>query len=118
MIFFGKQVSDTGCEILVKVGSRFVDPKNPGHLISWRDGQIISVMPLGFHAGKQVGYCCTLLKFPNIDYTTIGGRWEKDWKKMPAEATLWRIWLSSPRMSPLISLFTVSAIPDPSLYSM
>lgn len=32
MKFFGKEVSDTGCEILVKVGSRFVDPKNHGKM--------------------------------------------------------------------------------------
>ena len=37
MIFFGKQVSDTGCEMVIKVGSRFADPENDGHLISWRD---------------------------------------------------------------------------------
>lgn len=89
MIFFGHEVSDTGCEILVKVGSRFADPKNAGHLTSWRDGQIIEITPLGFHNGKQVGYCCTLLKFPNIDYKTIGGRWQDEWKKMPAVPTLW-----------------------------
>jgi len=89
MIFFGKQVSETGCEMVIKVGSRWADPENDGHLISWRDGQIIDVMPLGFHTGTQVGYCCALLKFPNIDYTALGGRWEDAWKKMPAEATLW-----------------------------
>lgn len=89
MKFFGHDVSDTGCEMLVKAGSRFADPANLGHAVSWRDGQIIEVTPLGFHTGKQVGYCCALLKFPNINYSDIGGRWEEDWKKMPAIPTLW-----------------------------
>ena len=89
MKFFGREVSDKGCEMVIKVGSRFADPGDPYHFTSWRDGQIIDIMPLGFHTGTQMGYCCTLLKFPNIDYAAIGGKWQEDWQKMSAETTLW-----------------------------
>jgi len=89
MQFFGKTVSDTGCEILIKMKTRFPDPVHPGHESSWRDGQIISIMPLGFHTATFVGYCLLLIKLPNVNYLDIGGRTQAGWKILPATPTIW-----------------------------
>ena len=83
MKFFGRTVSDTGCELLIKGGSRFPNKVQQGDLTSWLDGQIVSVRPLGYHTGQYIGYCRTLIKLPNVDYLRIGGRAEVNWKRKP-----------------------------------
>ena len=83
MQFFGRTVSDTGCELLVKAGSRSPALVQQGDMTSWLDGQIVSVRPLGYHTGKYIGYCRTLIQLPGIDYTNIGGRTEVNWKTAP-----------------------------------
>jgi hypothetical protein len=89
MRFFGKNVSDTGCEILVKVGTRYNDPNSDGFYKSWRDGQIIHVMPMGFSTEKYIGYCLLLINLPHVNYLDIGGRTQEGWNIRPGRATLW-----------------------------
>jgi len=76
--FFGRNLDDSGTEILLKLGSRYPNINDPRHYISWRDGMVIDTGPIGFNNGKRVGFSTLLLQFPNIRYA---GRHENNWKK-------------------------------------
>ena len=79
--FFGRNVDYTGCEILVKLGTKHPDILDRHREHYWRDGQIVQIRPLGYHTGKYIGHCRALIQFPNISYTQIGGKTEEHWKE-------------------------------------
>lgn len=90
MIFFGRDLPNTGCEILVKVGSRYADPNNDGHFLSWRDGQVIGgIKPMGFRTGNMYGFCLLLIKLPNVNYLDLGGKTQDEWGTWGRSNTLY-----------------------------
>lgn len=67
-------------EILCKVGTRFVDPEHPGHTNSWRDGQVIEMMPSGTYIQPTTLKHHCVIDLPQIDFWTARGstNWKSD----------------------------------------
>jgi hypothetical protein len=89
-LFFNRDVDFSGCEVVLKGGTRFNDPEHPRFRKSWINDQVVEIMPLGFYPeDSMVGFCLPVLRFPNISYIGIGGRTQENWKIDPTEMTLW-----------------------------
>jgi len=66
-------------QLVCKVGTRYPDPKNPGHHTSWRDGQIIEHTynnHIALGSLQSMHHC--VINIPNADYWKLRG--STDWK--------------------------------------
>lgn len=71
-------------QILVKVGSKYPDPRHPSHLKGWLDGQVIDIRPDGYYTSRMDRQHHCVVDVPTLDYWSLRG--STDWKSISAKA--------------------------------